>query len=180
MPRGKEPATIPPQHKATAYEAALATSQTRGPPTLHHSSWHELTHLTRSSFAQQADRRGPRPDRNAARRVTRELREENEATRRRQGSHWLPLSDEQHRQRATTAKSLAPPLRELLRMNRELRDEVRGASEDAQPALPHPDIQPDYDPSQDLLVNFSWMEADEVIVEPSTDYFAPHNPLMLP
>ena len=127
-------------------------------------------HNPHSHFARQADRRGYIPDRQ---RATRELREEREANRRFKGSHWQPLSDEQHRQRDATAKSLDPPLRDLLRMNRELRDEIRHAVEDAQPSLPHPDIQPDYDPSQDLIVNMSWMEADEVIVEPSTDYFAP-------
>ena len=83
------------------------------------------------------------------------------------------MSDEQHHNRARTAKSLAPPLRERLRMNRELREEICHAADDTRPYLPHPDIQPDYDPSQDLLVNLSWIMADEVIVEPRTDYFAP-------
>ena len=40
------------------------------------------------------------------------------------------MSDEQHHNRARTAKSLAPPIRELLRMNRELCEEIRHAAED--------------------------------------------------
>ena len=103
---------------------------------------------------------------------SRDWHEEREEARRERGTRWQPMSDEQQHNRQRTAKSLDPPLRELLRMSRALREEIRNASADATPPLPHPEIQPDYDPSQDLLVNFSWMTADEVVVEPSTDYFA--------
>jgi hypothetical protein len=60
-----------------------------------------------------------------------------------------------------TAKEVETPLQELLRMNRELREEIRHAPENAQPTLPHPETQADYDPSRDLIVNLSWIDADE-------------------
>ena len=46
----------------------------------------------------QADRRGLLPDRHASQCATRELREQQKSQRRFTGSHWQPLSNEQHRQ----------------------------------------------------------------------------------